>query len=285
LSVPVAAVGVIRTPLVAEDILEKQADLIVLGRTLIADPDWVNKVKNGEEQFIRKCIECSECIKARHDENVAIRCGVNPNVGNEEEITKAKTKKVIAVVGCGPAGLESARVLSVRGHTVHLFCKEFGGQLNIAAKPPGKNKLNWLIEYYNNILKQNNNIEFHISEYKKEDVQSVKPDAVIIATGSLPFFPFPKVEEMVYSYDEVLKEKFTFRNKNIIIAGGRLVGCETANFLAENNRVTIVEMLDDIAIDMETLSRAHLLRDFDNKGVKIFTKKKNYGCKKRSNCA
>jgi len=280
LSVPVAAVGVIRTPLVAEEILEKQADLVVLGRTLIADPNWVNKVKNGEEQFIRKCIGCSECIRARHDENVAIRCGVNPNVGNEEKITKAKTKKVIAVVGCGPVGLESARVSSIRGDTVHLFCKEFGGQLNIAAKPPDKNKLNWLAEYYNNILKQDKNIKFHIGECKKEDVKSVKPDAVIIATGSIPFIPFPKVEGMVYTYDEVLKEKITFRDKNIIVAGGGLIGCETANFLAANNKATIVEMLDDIAIDMETLSRAHLLRDLGNKGVRIFRKRKVVDVKK-----
>jgi len=280
LSVPVAAVGVIRSPYVAEKILEKQADLVVLGRTLIADPDWVNKVKDGKEHLIRMCIGCSECIKARHDENVAIRCGVNPNVGNEEEITEAKTKKNIAVVGCGPAGLESARVLSIRGHTVHLFCKEFGGQLNIAAKPPGKNKLNWFIEYYDNIFKQYTNIQFHIGECKKEDVEAIKPDAVIMATGSSPFSPFPKVEGMVYAYDDVLKEKIIFSDKNVIVAGGGLVGCETANFLAANNNVTIVEMLDDIAMDMETQSRAHLLRDLDNKGVKIFTKRKLVDIKK-----
>ena len=280
LSVPVAAVGVIRSPEVAEEILEKQADLVVLGRTLIADPDWVNKVKDGKEQLIRKCIGCSECIKARHDEGVPIRCGVNPNVGNEEEIREAEVKKTIAVVGGGPAGLEATRILAQMGHSVHLFYKEFGGQLNIAAVPPGKEKLNWLKEYYDNILKQNSNVQFHIGECKKEDVESIKPDAVVMATGSSPFSPFPKVEGMVYTYDNVLKKKIVFEGKNIVVAGGGLVGCETANFLAENNKVTIVEMIAEIASGMETLSKKHLLKELADKNVSILTKKKVVDIKK-----
>jgi len=274
LSVPVAAIGVIRSPEVAEEILEKQADLVILGRTLIADPDWVNKVKEDKEQLIRKCIGCSECIKARHDEDVAIRCGVNPNVGNEEEIRKAEIKKNIAVVGGGPAGLEATRILAQRGHSVHLFYEEFGGQLNMAAVPPGKDKLNWLTEYYDNILKQNSNVQFHIGECKKEDVESIKPDAVVIATGSSPFSPFPKVEGMVYTYDNVLKKKIVFEGKNIVIAGGGLIGCETANFLAEKNNVTIVEMITEIASGMETLSKNYLLKELSDKDVHIFTNKK-----------
>lgn len=274
LSVPVAAIGVIRTPKTAEQILEKQADLVVLGRTLLADPDWIDKVKAGKEHLIRKCIGCNECVKSRHDENTAIRCSVNPNLGNEEEIKPGISKKLVAVVGCGPAGLEATRIAEKRGYEVHLFCKEFGGQLNLAAKPPGKDKINWLIEYYENVLKENANIHIYRGEFKKGDIRKINPDVVIMATGAIPSVPCPVIEGMVYTYDKVLMERPIFKNKTIVVGGGGLVGCETANFLARRNKVTIVEMLDDVAIDMETLTRTYLLRELKNKGVKILTKRK-----------
>ena len=274
LPVPVAAVGVIRTPEIAEEILEKKADLIVLGRTLIADPDWVNKAKVGKEHLIRRCIGCSECIKARHDEDTAIRCGVNANVGNEEEITEADNKKIVAIVGCGPAGLEAARVSSLRGHTVYLFCKKFGGQLIIAAVPPGKRKIKWLVDYYKNTLNEIKNVNIHNGEFQKKDIESLNPDVVIIATGAKPFVPHWMQKNDAYIYSDVLSGKVSFENKRIVIGGGGLVGCETALFLADNNRVIIVEMLKEIAEGMETLTRGHLLRELKNKGVTILTEKK-----------
>ena len=280
LPVPVTAVGVIRTPEIAEKILEEKADLVVLGRTLIADPDWVNKVKEGKEHLIRKCIGCSECIKARHDEDVAIRCGVNPNVGNEEEIAEAKEKKVVAVVGCGPAGLEATRIAAERGYEVHLFCKEFGGQLNIASIPPGKEKLRWLIDYYRNILKGYSNIIIHEGEYRRKSIMAIEPAGVIMATGAEPFVPFSIVEDMVYVYDKILYGTIKFKNKSIVVAGGGLVGCETANFLAKNNKITIVEMLEEIALGVETVTRNHLINELKEKGTKIMTKRKVIDIKK-----
>ena len=280
LPVPVAAVGVIRSPEVAEKIVEEQADIVALGRTLIADPDWPNKVREGKVHLIRKCIGCSECIKARHDEDVAIRCGVNPNVGNEEEITETKDRKVVAVVGCGPAGLEATRIAAMRGHEVHLFCKEFGGQLNIASSPPGKEKLRWLMDYYRNVLKGYGNIKMHEGEHSREGIMAVEPDEVIMATGAKPFVPFSIVEDMVYIYDEVLRGGVKFENKEVVVAGGGLVGCETANFLADGNSVTIVEMLDEITPGVETLTRSHLMNELKEKGVKMMTKRKVVDIKK-----
>ncbi len=274
IDVPVAAVGMIRSPEIAENILEDGVDLVALGRTLIADPDWINKIRDGKIELIRKCIGCSECIKARHDEDVAIRCGVNPNVGNEEEITPAKSSKIVAIVGCGPAGLEAAEISAVRGHNVHLFCKQFGGQLNIAAVPPGKEKLRWLIEYFENSLSRFENITIHNGEFGKDDVIAAKPDEIIIATGAKPFAPFTLVEGMTFVYDSVLRGEIEFEGKNLVVAGAGLVGCETANFLADKNKITIVEMLPEIAPGVETITRNHLLNELEQKGVKILSKRK-----------
>ncbi len=274
LPVPVAAVGVIRSPETAENILGKQADLIALGRTLIADPDWINKTKEGKIHLIRKCIGCSECIKARHDEDVPIRCGINANVGQEEEIEKASKKKIVAIVGCGPSGLEAARVLSLRGHTVHLFCEHFGGQLTVAAVPPGKEKLNWLVEYYKNVLKEAHSVIVHKGECAKPQIKELNPEAVIVATGAKPFIPQWMREKNAHSYWDVLSKKVTFENKHIVVGGGGLVGCETGLFLSKKNKVTIVEMLDDIAMGMETLSRNHLISELKEHNVRILIKKK-----------
>ncbi|RKY45937.1 MAG: tRNA uridine 5-carboxymethylaminomethyl modification protein [Candidatus Neomarinimicrobiota bacterium] len=272
--VPIAAVGVIRSPEVAEHILENQADMVVLGRAYLADPDWLKKVKENKVNLIRKCIGCSECIKARHDKDTAICCGVNPNVGNEVEVKEAEVKKRIAIIGCGPAGLESALVSALRGHEVHIFCEKFGGQLHEAAAPPGKDKINWLIEFFENSIKDTKNITLHPKATSKDEVTKINPDAVIIATGSRPNIPFSIESEYIHTYDEILNRKVTVKNKNVIVCGGGLVGCETAHFLSEDNSVTIIEMLDDIAPGTETLSRKVLLQQLKENKVRILVKHK-----------
>lgn len=277
-SIPVAAVGVIREPEFAEALLEQgKADLIALGRALIADPDWPKKALSGHPERIRKCIGCSECVKARHEEDQPLRCGVNPLVGMDADFARlapaAKPKRVL-VIGGGPAGMEAARVAALRGHKVMLVEKEdrLGGKLNIAAVPPGKEKVKWLIEYYTAEL-SHLGVEVRLGEAATgETVRQLNPDAVIVATGGKPFLPrIPGITgEKVTLAEAVLRGELTPKDERIVVAGGGLVGCETAEYLAGlGNRVTVIEMLPEVAIDMEPISREHLLRELERLGVEI----------------
>ena len=280
--VPVVAVGVIREPDVAEKLIENGvSDFVALGRTLIADPDWPIKAMYGQEDSIRKCIGCSECIMSRHVLGTAIRCGINPNVGKSESYEKlipALQSKKVVVVGAGPAGLEASRILALRGHKVVLFDKEdkIGGALNLVAIPPNKEKIKWLVDFYKSEVERLK-IDVRLGvKVDKELIMGESPDAVVLAIGSDPLIPkVPGIDAPnVFLYKDVLtKEKIS--GKNVVVGGGGLIGCETALYLAKNgNKVTIVEMLDDVAIGMETLSKKFLLRELRENNVEILTKSK-----------
>ncbi len=278
IKIPVIAVGMIREPEIAEKLLEDRiADIVALGRALIADPDWPTKAKYGNEKTIRKCIGCSECIVSRHAAGTVIRCGVNPNVGKDRNyellIPTAKPKKVV-IIGAGPAGLEAARVSALKGHKVIVFEKEkeIGGAVRLASVPPGKDKMNWLIEYYEHELK-NLKVEVHTSTFANEEtVMSENPDEVVLAMGSEPLIPSIKGINgpNVILYPQILNGSKKIYGKNVVVGGGGLVGCETALYLAKKgNNVTIVEMLPNIAIGMEPISRNYLINELKKNDVKI----------------
>ncbi len=279
-SIPVVAVGMIRSPEVAESIIANgKADLVALGRTLIADPDWPLKAELGKEREIKKCIGCSECIKARHDEGTAIRCGVNPSVGKldwSEFLPQATAKKKVLVVGSGPAGLEAVTTLKMRGHEVEIWEKSdrLGGALALAAVPPGKDKLRWLLDYYEYLLKKLD-IELVMSkEANDENISEFNPDTVILAHGSKCLVPPIKGIDgsNVVTFRKVLRGDVEIEGKKVVVGGGGLVGCETALYLAEKgNKVTILEMLPEIARDMETNSKSYLMRELKEKNVQYFT--------------
>ncbi len=277
LKIPVIAVGMIRNPVFAEGILESgKADLVALGRTLIADPDWPIKAESGRDKEIKRCIGCSECIKAIHDEGTAIRCGINPTVGkleSDELMLKSTEQKKILIIGAGIAGLEAAITAKRRGHIVEVWEKEetIGGALKLATIPPGKEKLNWLLEYYDYMIKKLGiTIKFNY-DATLEKIDCFNPDAIIIATGARSCIPSIKgiKNSNVVPAKDVLNGKIKIRGKKVVVGGGGLVGCETALFLAtQDNDVTIVEMLPALATDMETLSRKYLLRELDEHNVK-----------------
>jgi pyruvate/2-oxoglutarate dehydrogenase complex dihydrolipoamide dehydrogenase (E3) component len=203
-------------------------------------------------------------------------------MGREREfstIKPASTEKNVIIVGAGPAGLEAARVASLRGHRVTLYDKsdELGEPLKLAATPPGKEKILWFRDYLiAQVNKQGVRVELK-TEVTPEFVERVKPDAVILATGSVPFLPdIPGAQDKrTITAADVLSGKVTLSGKKVIVAGGGMVGCETAEFLAErNNAVTVIEMLPNMAGDMELLHKKVLIDSLKEKRVTMLTERR-----------
>ena len=273
-NIPVMVVGWM-TPETGEQALrEGKIDMVAMARPLLADPEIPNKAASGRLDDIRPCIGCLKCREQVFMDKGMI-CTVNASVGREYEspIMPAKQKKRVVVVGGGPAGMEAARVAALRGHEVILFDKgtSLGGQLLIASLPPYKGVLAELVNYFRTQLHRLG-IKVELGkEVTTEAILNVKPDAVVIATGvtrSIPDLPGMKTAKVVDAAD-VLTGKVGVGN-NVVIIGGGVTGCETAEFLADKGKkVTIVEMLDSLASDMERTHRQYLLQRLDMRGVNI----------------
>ena len=273
--IPVIAVGAIHDPQFAEDALRaKKADLIAMGRGLLADPDLPNKIKAGQLADIRPCLRCNEGCRNRMVEGKTQRCAVNAEVGREQSlrIRPARRAKHVCVVGGGPAGLEASRVLSLRGHRVTLLEKEpeLGGLLKYASIPFFKSELRDFQKY---LISQVNKskVEIVLGERVSVDsIRSLRPDAVVVATGSNPrSLQIPGIEKpFVSGALEILAGKTA--GDRIVIVGGAAMGCEIAVHLAaQNKRVTVVEMLDDLAADLEPRSRMALVSLLKGEGVEM----------------
>lgn len=278
--IPVITVGKIKRPEFAEQILnDGKADFICMGRQLLADPDWANKAKDGDVKDIRPCINCNEFCIGRMFLYRPISCSVNPQVGKERyyAITHAEQSKKIIVVGGGPAGMEAARVAAMRRHKVTLYEKEknLGGQLKVAAMPPFKGVL---MDFINYLSSQLDKLGVQIKtgqELTPEHITKLGPDAVIIASGANPVIPdIPGIKNpnVITATDLLLGRKTP--GEIVLVAGGGMAGCDTALFLAlEGKDVTIIEMLPDVATDINPMSRAALLDMLDQNGVTIHTGK------------
>ena len=280
--VPVSAVGVIRDPETAESILaQEKADFIEIGRTLISDPDWPRKAREGNIEDIRKCISCNHCIGHRVFLNLSMTCLNNPEVGREAQwstLIKAQTAKKVLIAGGGPAGMEAARVAALRGHTVTLYEKspELGGQMKIASIPPFKEKIDWVTRWQiGQLNKSGVKIKTGIG-LTTEGIRKEKPEVLIIATGAEALAPpIPGLGgPNTLSYRELLTGAKTAAGADIVVAGGGAKGCECALFLAKQGKnVTVVDMLDDIALDMDGISRADLMFiRLPEAGVRCLTK-------------
>lgn len=279
-TIPVIGVGRI-TPEVGEQaIRENRVDLVAIGKALIADPDLPNKVASGRLNDIIPCIGDLHCHRTAADwlnPDRHLHCTVNAMTGREREyaLSPAKKGKNVMVVGGGPAGMEAASVAALRGHRVTLYEKSgrLGGQLLLAALPPYKDRINTLTEYLERRLRQLAiDVQLH-REVTSRLVADLKPDVVVIATGGSPSAPkIPGIDRssVVFATD-VLSGRATTGSKIVVIGGG-LVGCETAEFLAEKGRkVTIVEMLEEMAVEFTSLVRMPLLQRLASKGIDMLT--------------
>lgn len=260
--VPVLCAGRMDDPDMAEGAVnDGVCDIISLGRPLLADPDYVNKLRRGERKCIRPCISCQEGCMGRIQEYSMVNCAVNPQAARERVTAYnpvLKAKRVL-VIGGGVAGCEAARVLAERGHKPEIMERSghLGGNLLAAGAPPFKEDDIALVHWYENEM-QRLNVPVHFNTAVDPDSALYEEyDAVIVATGATPK-KFPLGENApIYTATDALLGK-TPIGERVTVVGGGLVGCETALWLAQEGKcVTIVEALDRLMAVNKPLCHAN----------------------------
>jgi 2,4-dienoyl-CoA reductase-like NADH-dependent reductase (Old Yellow Enzyme family)/thioredoxin reductase len=281
-SVPVIAVGRLDDPELAERVIaDGSADLVMIGRGLLADPDWPRKVGEGDAGDVRPCIACNACVDlvAR---GLEMRCAVNPELGHEHgwELVPAAAARRVMVVGSGPTGMEAARIARLRGHDVSIWerDREIGGKLDVASRAPSKSEVLRYRDYQVRKLDQLG-VDVHVGvDVTADVVERENPDVVMLATGAEPLFPpIPGIDgPTVVDAQDILYRRVPFAaGDHIAIVGGSATGCETAELLVEEGvDVTILEMQGSIGHGIEQITRRRLVRELKKAGVHVLTKSK-----------
>ena len=259
-SIPVIGVSSIREPKVAEAFLEEGIeDFVSMGRSWLADDQWGRKVMEGREDELCRCINCLRCFESLNawmGAGIPAECAVNPRMGRERQygdLTYDPAGHTAVVVGGGPSGMIAAKTLAERGVKVTLIDKqsELGGTVNLAKAPPLKERMGWIAEHYKAAFDKLG-VEVKLGEEATADsIAAMKPDAVLVATGSKSVIPgsLPGVNgDNVYTIDDVLTGKSGLAGKKVLVVGAGITGIETAEYLCDKgNTVVIADMLDKFA--------------------------------------
>jgi len=288
LEVPVVGVGKLGYPDLAESVLrDGKCDMVMLGRPLLADPEWCNKAYAGKVNEICPCIGCQEGCINEFVEGGHPQCAVNPRTAFEEEypreIPKAQTVKKCAVIGAGPAGITAAEALIARGHTVDLFeaSDKIGGTLNAGAVAKIKYEIKNYVKYLEGVvewLKKNERFKIHMNT--AADAASLKDkgyDAIITAIGASQCKPpesrVPGINNKnVFFAIDILKNPALIKDaKKVVVIGGGVVGAETAYMLSyeEGKDVKVVEMMKFIMNKTCTANRGHIIHYLERAGVEL----------------
>lgn len=283
-SVPVMVSNRMNDPYLAEEVLALgRGDLIGLGRTLIADPDWVSKVKEGRIDEIRPCVACNQGCLAKTFFANPIECLVNAEAGKEylcKTAVQAKVQKLL-VIGGGPSGCEFAIKAAEMGHDVTLWEKEarIGGQLYQVAAPPGKEGFANLVRYYQNLLAKNRVQVVVNKEATEENVLSGNFDAVVFGTGAIPKvipMPNPEGKITIVAAADVLSGS-VIPGKNVVIVGGGSVGCETAQYLAHRGSISAEQLYFLSAHKAESAEKIQNLLNSSDRKITIVEILKSIG--------
>ena len=288
---PTIAIGNIRNPKIADDILARgDADLIGMGRGLIADPDWCNKAQYGDVCDIRKCISCNVgCVGNRIGGNKPLRCTINPDLINGEAYKKQKVNKPcnVVVVGAGTAGLEAACTAAEVGCNVTLLEKEkeVGGLSVEISKIPAKKRLADFPTYLKHRASKLSNltiktgVDATVAEIKKH-----KPDLVVNSTGSVPLLPpieglhdnLGKKDASVYSIKDMIANLKNYpedmTGKKVVVVGGGAVGLDVVEFFAPRGaETTIIEMMPIIGNGLDASSTSSMKECMEKHHVRQMT--------------
>jgi len=266
------------TPETAVRLIESgNADFVMFGRPLIADPEIPKKLLKGKRKEVRPCIRCNEdCIGRIITRLTKISCSVNPVAGFEGRIKDKKDEesKKVVVIGGGPGGMEAARSAAIAGHKVKLFEKDnsLGGQLKSAATPDFKSQLRELVEWYKHqMVIHNVDVQLN-TEVTEDSPELAEADAIIVATGAIPLMPGIKGIENAVDIISAHANPDRLKGERIVYCGGGLSACDSALETAmKGKKAAIVEMLDDIAVDDHFINKAALVPMLKRYGVEIYT--------------
>lgn len=283
--------GNIRSPKIANEILENgDADLLAMGRGLIAEPNWVNKVQDGKEYLLRKCISCNiGCADHRIAKSRPIRCTVNPDVIYEEAYKEDKVNNPInmIVIGGGTAGLEAATTAAEVGVNVTLYEEKnyLGGLACEIARLPDKRRIQDFVDYLEARANELDNLVIHTNKrFELEDLEDKSIDIIVNATGATPLLPpikglheqLAKPNRRVFSIFDLLHNMSDFqetKGKDVVVIGGGAVGLDVVEYYAERgaNSVSIVELQSEIGKDLDLITKISMFDMMEKHHVKQFT--------------